>query len=640
VFVLASFFVKTIFLILSFSSVKATSFSKKEMALLEKYYAWKACFSPKKSAQEILDFLFDNSGFPLFRNLVIKAENLLNPKKDNSFAIKWFVRYPPLTANGTLVFADELLKKDKKLAEKFIKQTWIHQNMTASFAKKFKKTFHQYISIKDDALRITELIEKKNNKQLEYMKGLVPRVLAAYLSRYLAKVSRSDESEDDDMDDPDIRYHYTQQCIDKKEYTKAAFILSKTNNGEDSTTNGFYQHRQIISAALLRQGKFQLAYQVLSLNKLNRFNRQHRRNVAKAEWFLGFIAFRFLGLRSEAIEHFQTSYEMTKDSVKRARSAFWLGEVYRDINDFMLAFDWYKKASAFSNSFYGQLALTKMYEISSGQFSIIAETRLYNSQVITNAESRLIFENRELVQILKVVFKEGLEKNPKFILPFYKQLMDDMDDPEEERMLVDMAKDSTEVEFLFQIEANKQKYINDRKAYKTLPDAKLKFVKAIKDDTCFISLVHAVIQQESRFKERAESHCGATGLMQVMPKTAEYEMKRIKTPYLRQIVTLSLFDPPKNLSIGSFILKRLLKKYKGNVIFVAASYNAGEGNIDPFIKSIKKFKNTITPVDIIELIPIKETRLYVKYVINNLLMYQRIFRVAPCYNWCSLSIQT
>ncbi|MCU0909840.1 MAG: lytic transglycosylase domain-containing protein [Rhodobacteraceae bacterium] len=81
------------------------------------------------------------------------------------------------------------------------------------------------------------------------------------------------------------------------------------------------------------------------------------------------------------------------------------------------------------------------------------------------------------------------------------------------------------------------------------------------------ALVLAVIGIESAGRPTAVSHKGATGLMQLMPATAErFGVKDIN-------------DPAQNIRGGVAYLEWLLEEFGGDPLLVLAGYNAGEGAV-------------------------------------------------------------
>jgi soluble lytic murein transglycosylase-like protein len=83
-------------------------------------------------------------------------------------------------------------------------------------------------------------------------------------------------------------------------------------------------------------------------------------------------------------------------------------------------------------------------------------------------------------------------------------------------------------------------------------------------------LVHAVIWQESKYRNEAVSHVGAQGLMQLMPATA------------KRFGCENANDAESNVNAGVKYLRVLLKRFDGDVTLALAGYNAGEGNVDKY----------------------------------------------------------
>lgn len=130
------------------------------------------------------------------------------------------------------------------------------------------------------------------------------------------------------------------------------------------------------------------------------------------------------------------------------------------------------------------------------------------------------------------------------------------------------------------------------------------------DKTIDPLVVISLIRQESAFNPQARSHVGARGLMQLMPATARQYKRNVRTSHLKR--------PDVNIKIGITYLKKLLKKYDGNLIYTLAAYNAGESRVKRWKKNI--FINE-DPMVTIESIPFKETRKYVKLIYRNIFFY-------------------
>ncbi len=83
-------------------------------------------------------------------------------------------------------------------------------------------------------------------------------------------------------------------------------------------------------------------------------------------------------------------------------------------------------------------------------------------------------------------------------------------------------------------------------------------------------LALAVIEAESNFNVAALSPKNAKGLMQLIPETAQ--RFNVTNPY----------DAAQNIRGGIAYLRWLLAYFEGDVMLVAAAYNAGEGTVDRY----------------------------------------------------------
>jgi soluble lytic murein transglycosylase-like protein len=102
-------------------------------------------------------------------------------------------------------------------------------------------------------------------------------------------------------------------------------------------------------------------------------------------------------------------------------------------------------------------------------------------------------------------------------------------------------------------------------------------------------LIYCTMAQESSFSAGATSPKGAQGLMQLMPGTAA--RYGVTNPY----------DAAQSIKGGTRYLKDLLTMFNGRVDLALAGYNAGEG-------AVMKFGKTVPPYS--------ETRNYVKLILK------------------------
>ena len=132
-------------------------------------------------------------------------------------------------------------------------------------------------------------------------------------------------------------------------------------------------------------------------------------------------------------------------------------------------------------------------------------------------------------------------------------------------------------------------------------------------------LIYAVIKAESNFDEYVVSNSNAKGVMQLMDSTADEVASNVMTDTTFE--PNMLFDAGINIKLGTKYLSDLLQKYNGNYCLAIAAYNAGHGNVDKWI-SQDTLKEDGTDA---ENIPYKETNNYVRKIVRDYGIYEKIY---------------
>ena len=124
----------------------------------------------------------------------------------------------------------------------------------------------------------------------------------------------------------------------------------------------------------------------------------------------------------------------------------------------------------------------------------------------------------------------------------------------------------------------------------------------------------ALSRQESAFDHQAISRAGARGLMQMMLPTAQATAANngISRP-----TADTLLDPRRNIELGSYHVAELAAEFANNRVLIAASYNAGKNRIYAWLREYP----VQDAASFIEMMPIRETREYVKGVLAFSVVY-------------------
>lgn len=140
-------------------------------------------------------------------------------------------------------------------------------------------------------------------------------------------------------------------------------------------------------------------------------------------------------------------------------------------------------------------------------------------------------------------------------------------------------------------------------------------------------LTRSLTKQESGYFPKAVSSSNALGLMQMIPPTAreiadDLKMGKINLPD-------DLFDPSRNITMGTHYVAKMLNQFKGHVPLALAAYNAGPTRVDRWLKSrqslvgLEAGRTSAPESEIwVDEFPFAETSFYVKAILRNILLYQ------------------
>ncbi len=134
------------------------------------------------------------------------------------------------------------------------------------------------------------------------------------------------------------------------------------------------------------------------------------------------------------------------------------------------------------------------------------------------------------------------------------------------------------------------------------------------------NLVYAIIKAESNFDPDAVSGKSAKGLMQIVDETAMDVAKALSLNISQEELIERLNDIDLNINLGTKYISMLLEKYE-NIALALTAYNAGIGTVDNWIE-----KGTIkSDGSDVENIPYKETNQYVRKILRDYYIYQKLY---------------
>lgn len=325
--------------------------------------------------------------------------------------------------------------------------------------------------------------------------------------------------------------------------------------------------------------------------------------VTQAHWIAGLSAWRSKQY-DRAAKHFEAMVAARPSSPWQASAAaFWAARAHRKKGREEDARAYLAAAALFPHTFYGLVAERALGQISRLRFTVPSLTREHLAALAERPDGR---RGIALIQVgqYEAAERELLRINPR-------------GNPVLEAALVALAERGGLPELALRVG-------NAVLAPEGAPyDAALFPVPHWRPRDGFAvdrALVYAVMRQESRFDPRLVSSAGATGLMQIMPMTAQHV--RDRNDDIDDASKAALFDPATNLELGQRYMAELMgmPEIGNNLMLMLAAYNAGPGTLQRWRRELSAIEND--PLLFMESLPYAETRGYVEKVMANFWVYR------------------
>jgi soluble lytic murein transglycosylase len=548
-------------------------------------------------------FIEDNPGWPGLKGIQMIAEQKIPANATAAQVVAWFTAHPPVTLIGFYRYIDALSQSGQtQAAQAAIRERWVNGELTGDDQTAF---YARYGAVLDSGAmwaRMDRLLWKNDEaaaqRMMPYVSATDKNIAQARLAfaaqdsgaeNWLARVPPEAQNE------PGLLYQRLRWRIKNNRDDDADDILLHAP-AELGNAEAWWDLRQVMVRRAIEKRDYDLAYRLCAGH-----GQRGSKTLVQAEFLCGWLALRFLNQPEAAREHFQNLYDNATTPITRARGAYWLGRAYEATGDKNSAEQAYEDAAAFNTSYYGQLAMTHLYE--APVLTAKADPPLPES-------ARRAFLSRDLIRaIIRLTDIGEIERARTFF-----------------HAAVDNATERAEFIILTEVAAHMHR-----------PDLGIQAVKAANQKDMLVetggfplidlhvptppesAFTHALIRQESMFNPDAASSVGARGLMQLMPRTAKDVAKKIDVRYSEQRLT----DPEYSLRLGTAFVEQQIEHFNGSYVLALAGYNAGPGRVREWLNTYGDPRTgEVDPIDWVELIPIQETRNYVQRIIENIQIYR------------------
>ncbi len=355
------------------------------------------------------------------------------------------------------------------------------------------------------------------------------------------------------------------------------------------------QQKELIAKGYFLADKNELAIQYAS-----EALKKSALHVPYAGWTAGLSSWRLKNYEQAAEFFSNFAISLKEDVWHQASGSFWVARAYVKLNQYEDINFWLKRAADNPESFYGLLAAQILG----------IENSINWDPIKLGADEKMILSlpaGKRIQALIQIGLLNELENE---IIKINSVMNEDI------------AMWSLDIAQHFSLAYTQLKIVGKLQQYNVLLPTKYYYPTPIWQPlngfTLDPSLLYAFMHQESMFNTTAKSHRGAVGLMQIMPATAKFissnrEVKRNNSNILK--------IPEINLDVGQEYIEYLLnlKLVNNNLIYLAAAYNGGPGNLEKWLKKVNHLDDALF---FMESIPSRETRWFIEKVLTKYWIYE------------------
>lgn len=320
-------------------------------------------------------------------------------------------------------------------------------------------------------------------------------------------------------------------------------------------------------------------------------------------WLAGTVALQKLRRPADAIAMFDRYSRASRTPTTQSKGLYWAGRAAEAAGQSDASQAYYKRATAFSDLYYGQLAAERL--------GLVFKAPLPVDLTRATPAARTAFYNREVVRAAQTLGTLGRWQDQSL---FLRQIAADATTIEDHVLATELSRTIGRPDLGVMI--GRSALLNGFSDYTV---AGYPSVRVPAGSESYFTIIHAIARQESQFDRAAVSHAGARGLMQLMPGTARETAGKLGLSYNMASLTT---DTDYNIRLGSSYFQRMLSYYGGSYPLAVAAYNAGPGNVNKWLRANGDPRTSgVDMLEWVEAIPIYETKNYVQRVLENAVVY-------------------